>query len=265
MRSGNPVLKESVFKGVSFQGGGASASAVIEAPMTIQGVMAKTALLLLAVTAAASFTFQKAIASGAFPAVWVIGGAIGALILTFVISFKPKLAPMLAMPHALLEGLFLGGISAMYELSSRGPDGGPVPGLAGSIVLQAVILTFAVAFAMLGLYAFRVIRVTDKLRSIVIAATGGIALFYVIAMVLRMFGVEVPLIHSSGTMGIAFSVFVVGLAAFNLLLDFDIIESGAKSGAPKWMEWFGGFALIVTLVWLYIEILRLLSKLQSRD
>ncbi len=260
MRSGNPVLKESVFKGVSFRDEGA----VITAPMTIQGVMAKTAILLLAVTAAASFTYQKAYATG-FPAAWVIGGVIGALILTFVISFKPKLAPMLAVPHALLEGLFLGGISAMYAMTSSGADGGPIPGVGGSIVLQAVILTFAVAFAMLGLYAFRIIRVTERLRSIVIAATAGIALFYVIAFVLNMFGVGVPLIHSSGTMGIAFSVFVVGLAAFNLLLDFDVIERGAKSGAPKWMEWFGGFALIVTLVWLYIEILRLLSKLQSRD
>ena len=153
----------------------------------------------------------------------------------------------------------------MYAMASAGPDGGPVPGVGGGIVMQAVVLTFATAFAMLALYAFRVIRVTEKLRSIVIAATGGIMLFYLVAFVLGMFGVGVPLIHSSGTMGIAFSVFVVGLAAFNLLLDFDIIERGAKTGAPKWMEWFGGFALIVTLVWLYIEILRLLSKLQDRD
>lgn len=261
MRSGNPVLKESVFKGVSFRG--ETAGAVVEEPMTMQGVMAKTSVLLLAVTAAAAFTWQKAGSAGAGAAMpWMLGGMLGALVLGFVIAFKPKLAPMLALPHALLEGLFLGAISAFYA-ARTGPEG--VAGLGGGIVLQAVVLTFGVAFAMLGLYIFRVIRVTQKLRSIVIAATGGIMLFYLISFVLSFFGVEVSLIHSSGTAGILFSVFVVGLASFNLLLDFDIIERGVKTGAPKWMEWFGGFALIVTLVWLYIEVLRLLAKLQSRD
>ena len=261
MRSGNPVLKESVFKGVSFRG--ESAGAVVEEPMTMQGVMTKTSVLLLAVTAAAAFTWQKAGSAGVGATMpWMFGGMLGAFVLTIIISFKPKLAPMLALPHALLEGLFLGAISAVYAFQTGGEG---VAGLGGGIVMQAVVLTFTVAFAMLGLYAFRIIRVTQKMRSIVIAATGGIMLFYLVSFVLSMFGVGVPLIHNSGTLGILFSVFVVGLAAFNLLLDFDIIEKGVKTGAPKWMEWFGGFALIVTLVWLYIEVLRLLAKLQSRD
>lgn len=261
MKSGNPVLRESVFQGVSFREGASGASAVVSAPMTVQGTMAKTAFLLLAVTVAAAFTYQKTLA-GANPMPWAMGGAIGALVLTVVMSFKPKLAPMFAVPHALLEGLFLGAISAVYATMFSGENA--LFGMGGGIVFSAVVLTFAVSFAMFGLYAFRVIKVTDKLRSIVLAATGGIMLFYLINFVLGFFGMDVAF-HRSGTFGIVFSLFVVGLAAFNLLIDFDLIERGSKSGAPKYMEWFGAFALIVTLVWLYIELLRLLAILAQND
>ncbi|MEE2939096.1 MAG: Bax inhibitor-1/YccA family protein [Planctomycetota bacterium] len=263
MKSGNPVLRESVFQGVSFRQGGAGASAVVSAPMSVQGTMAKTALLLLAVTVAATFTYQKTLA-GANPRSWAFGGAIGGLILAMVISFKPKLAPMFALPYALLQGLFLGAISAVYAIQFSGENA--LFGVGGGIVFSAVVLTFAVSFAMFGLYAFRVIKVTQKLRSIVIAATAGVMFFYLISFVLSFFGVTGIGFHRSGPFGIAFSLFVVGLAAFNLLIDFDLIERGSRSGAPKYMEWFGAFALIVTLVWLYIELLRLLAAIaNSRD
>ena len=262
MKSGNPVLRESVFQGVSFRQGDSGSSAVVSAPMTVQGTMAKTALLLLAATFAAAFTYQKTLA-GANPMPWALGGVIGGLILAMVISFKPKLAPMFALPYALLEGLFLGAISAIYAIQFSGENA--LFGVGGSIVFSAVVLTFAVSFAMFGLYAFRVIRVTEKLRSIVIAATAGIMFFYLINFVLGFFGLDIAF-HRSGAFGIGFSLFVVALAAFNLLIDFDLIERGTRSGAPKYMEWFGAFALIVTLVWLYIELLRLLAIIaNSRD
>ncbi|MEM6671243.1 MAG: Bax inhibitor-1/YccA family protein [Planctomycetota bacterium] len=263
MNSSNPVLRDSVFRGTSFDDAAVGATT---SQMTVQGTMAKTAILLLAVTVAAVFTWQKAMAgvasgvglSGTMP--WMLGGLIGGLVLALVISFKPNLAPTLSVPYALLEGLFLGAVSAVYALQV-----GDAGGLGNSIVLQAVVLTFATAFAMLGLYSFRIIVVTDRMRSVVLAATGGIMLFYVIAVVMGFFGVEMPLIHSSGTLGILFSLVVVGIAAFNLLLDFDYIEKGAQYGASKKMEWFGAFALIVTLVWLYIEVLRLLAKLRASE
>ncbi len=262
MKTGNPVLRESVFKGVSFREGDSGTSAVVSAHMSVQGTMAKTAILLLAVTIAATFTFQKTL-EGANPMPWAFGGAIGALVLAVVISFKPKLAPLFALPHALLEGLFLGAISGVYAIQFSGENA--LFGAGGNIVFSAVVLTFAVAFAMFGLYAFRVIKVTQRLRSIVIAATAGIMMFYWINFILGFFGLDIGF-HRSGTFGIAFSLFVVGLAAFNLLIDFDIIERGARRGAPKYMEWFGAFALIVTLVWLYIELLRLLSIIaNNRD
>ena len=154
----------------------------------------------------------------------------------------------------------LGAISAVYAERTGGPESG--------LVLQAVMLTFGVTFAMLGLYAFRIINVTERLKSTVLAATGGLCLFYLVSFVLGFFMESSPLrsiTASTSMLSIGFSVFVVGLAAFNLLLDFDLVEKGAQQNAPKYMEWYGGFALLVTLVWLYIELLRLLSKLRSRD
>lgn len=260
MRSGNPVLKNSVFEGVRFKGRDGEAVAVNEGVMTMNGVMAKTAVLLLAVIAAAAFTWQKAAADGAAVMPWFIGGLIGSFVLALVISFKPRLAPALAVPHALLEGLFLGAISAFYASRFDG-----MGGLAGGIVFQAVLATFGVTLAMLGLYAFRIIRVTQKFRSIVMAMTGGLMLFYLIGFVLRMFGVGMPMLHEMGALALPLMLLATGLAAFNLLLDFDLIERGVAGRAPKYMEWFGGFALIVTLVWLYIELLRLLSYLASSN
>lgn len=162
-----------------------------------------------------------------------------------------------ALGYALCEGLFLGAVSAFFDFAFRES----YPG----IIMQAVLLTFGTAGAMYALYAFRIIRATNTFKKIVITATMGIAVFYLIAMVLRLFGVEMPYLHDNGMIGIGISVFIVAIAALNLILDFDRIEQGATHGAPKYYEWYGAFGLMVTIVWLYLEILRLLSKLASRD
>ncbi|MEZ6017678.1 MAG: Bax inhibitor-1/YccA family protein [Planctomycetota bacterium] len=248
----NPTLRAEVFREAHRDLAGS------EAVMTMNGTLSKSAALLLAVAGAAVFTWQKTlVGDGAAP--WALGGAIAGLVLGLIVSFKPKLAPTLALPYALAQGLFLGAISATYAQRFGGPESG--------LVLQAVTLTFGVALSMLVLYALRIIRVTERLRSIVLIATGGVMVMYLVSFLLSLFMHSSPIgmLHSSGTIGIGFSLFVVGLAAFNLLMDFDLIERGAASGAPKYMEWYGAFALIVTLIWLYLEILRLLSKLRSRN
>jgi len=252
MNTSNPTLRPEVFRDAQRE------VVATDATMTMQGTMTKTAAMLIAVLVAAIFTWQKAMASAdAMP--WAIGGMITGLVLGLIISFKPKMAPLLALPYALAEGLMLGAISALYAARAGGPESG--------LVLSAVTITFSIAFAMLGLYAFRIIRVTERLKSMVMIATGGVMLFYGISFLLSFFMTSSPMamVHGAGMVGIGFSLFVVGLAAFNLLLDFDFIERGSNAGAPKYMEWYGAFALIVTLVWLYIEVLRLLSKLRARD
>lgn len=252
--SNNPVMRESVFSGTGF---GATSQT---ATMTVQGTMAKTAILLLALTFSAAYTWRMGLEDPGSVMPWMWGGVLGGFGLALAISFKPTWAPSLALPYALLEGLFLGAISVLIA--------GSVPaeaGVSGGIVFQAVVLTITTAFSMLALYAFRIIKVTERLRSIVMAATGAVMLFYLVSMVLGFFGVHMSMLHGSGGLSIGISLFVVALAAFNLLLDFDLIERGTRSGAPKAMEWYGAFALMVTLVWLYLEILRLLAKLRSRD
>jgi uncharacterized YccA/Bax inhibitor family protein len=152
-----------------------------------------------------------------------------------------------------LEGLVLGGLSALAEAQFQG------------IVIQAVALTFGTFLALLLAYKTRLIRATENFKAGVVAATGGILLIYLATIILGFFGVQIPLIHQSGLVGIGFSVFVVIIAALNLVLDFDLVEQGAAAGAPKFMEWYAAFGLMVTLIWLYIEILRLLTKLRSRE
>ena len=178
---------------------------------------------------------------------------IGGLIVAILTIFKKHLSPITAPIYALLEGVALGGLSAFFESMYPG------------IVFQAVTLTFGVLFALLFAYRSGLIKVTQNFRMGVVAATGGIAIVYLVSWLMNMFtGSGISMIHESGWMGIGFSAFVVVIAALNLVLDFDFIEAGAKQGAPKYMEWYGAFGLTVTLVWLYIEILRLLSKLRSR-
>jgi uncharacterized YccA/Bax inhibitor family protein len=184
------------------------------------------------------------------PLLWL--GLLGGAVVGLVTAFKPAFAPVTTPIYAALEGLFLGGLSGLYELRYPG------------IVMNAVGLTFGCLAALLAAYSSGLIRPSENFKLGIVAATGGIALLYMVSMGLGFFGKSIPFIHESTPIGIAFSVFVVGLAALNLVLDFDFIEDGARRGAPKYMEWYGAFGLLVTLVWLYLEILRLLAKLQNR-
>jgi uncharacterized YccA/Bax inhibitor family protein len=223
--------------------------------MTENGTLNKFGLLMMLVLGSASLTW-KAAADGVNIMPWIIGSGIGGVVLVLILAFKPIWASFLAPVYALVKGVFVGGISAFYNDAFSQ--------IAPNIVTQAVGITFGVVIAMFGLYRFGVIKATQKFKAIVITATAGIAIFYVLAFVLRMFNIDMPLIHSSGTWGIVFSLAVVSIAALNLILDFDMIEQGSAMGAPKYMEWYGAFGLLVTIVWLYIEILRLLSKFARR-
>jgi len=219
--------------------------------MTIGGTVNKTGLSLLILLATASVVWNRGPSD---PSLWtlVMVGGIGGFVLAIATVFKRQWAPFTTPLYAALQGLALGGISVVFEASYPG------------IVSQAVFLTFGTLGALLVAYRSGLIQATENFKLGVAAATGGIALLYLLSFVLGFFGMSVPLIHSSGTFGILFSVFVVVIAALNLVLDFDFIEQGAERQAPKYMEWYGAFGLLVTLVWLYLEILRLLAKLQSR-
>lgn len=246
MRTANPALNEKTFRQVEGIRGDTTA-------MTIQGTVIKTGLLLALLLLGAGWSWHRLSVAGiqaVYP--WMIGGVIGGLVLAIVISFKKTLAPALAPVYALLEGLFLGGISALFEARYPG------------IVAQAVGLTFGTLISLLIAYATRLIRPSENFKLGIAAATGGIFLVYLVNMILRLFGASIPFIHSSGTFGILFSLFVVVIAALNLVLDFDFIEEAAERGAPRYMEWYAAFGLLVTLIWLYIEILRLLAKLRER-
>jgi uncharacterized YccA/Bax inhibitor family protein len=248
MRTTNPTFNANTFtvSGARVGFGGDT--------MTINGTILKTAILLLCAVLTAGFTWNRFAAAQDFGEVAGYGmiGAIGGFIVALVTVFKKSWSPVTAPLYALLEGLFLGGVSAMFEVRYPG------------IAMQAVALTFGTGFCLLMAYRSGLIRATQKFTLGVVAATGGIAVFYVISMVLGLFHVNVPIINSSSPLGIAFSLFVVGIAALNLILDFSFIEQGAAQGAPRYMEWYGAFGLMVTLVWLYLEMLRLLSKLRSR-
>lgn len=250
MRTGNPALNEKTFQSFYTEAGPAAQT------MTIQGTAWKTLFLLVLCAATAGYTFNRVLASDMATAMpLVLGGAIGGLIVAFITAFVPRWAGVTAPLYALLEGLFLGGISGIYELRSDG----------SGIVLQAISATFGTLFALLLAYQSGWIRATENFKLGVFAATGGICLLYFVSFVLSMFHVSVPFINQPSLIGIGFSVFVVIVAALNLVLDFDFIEEASKRGAPKYMEWYGAYGLMVTLVWLYLEILRLLSKLNSRD
>jgi uncharacterized YccA/Bax inhibitor family protein len=226
--------------------------------MTLQGTVIKSAILLLIVVAAASYTWGLYDAENPASAgplrVYSIGGAIGGFIVGIITWRKKEWAPVTAPIYAILEGLFLGAFSVVVQ--SMFPD---VP-----IILQAVALTFGTFCALLLAYTSGLIKPTENLKLGIAAATGGIMVTYMLSFVLGMFGVNVPFIHSGGPIGIGFSIFVIIIAALNLVLDFDFIETASEQGAPKYMEWYGAFGLLVTLIWLYIEFVRLLMKLNSR-
>jgi len=227
--------------------------------MTLGGSLTATGVLLVLVVAAA---FVGWFLTDSVPATettaatvnipgWMWLAPIGALVLGLVIAFKPRMAPFLAPIYSLGYGVFLGAISKAFEVQYEG------------IVMQAVGATLGVSVVMLFLYAFRIVRVTNKLRAVIIGATLGIMAFYLVGLVISLFGGSSPLINSTSGWGILFSVFVAGIAALNLLLDFDFIERASNAGAPKYMEWYAGFGVTVTIIWLYLEILRLLAKIRS--
>jgi uncharacterized YccA/Bax inhibitor family protein len=252
MRSGNPALKESTFLDL---GSGTVVSRAGDV-MTLNGTVNKTGILLVLTVMTAAFAWNASFVNGeptAMAPIYMWGGLIGGFILAMVTVFKKTWAPVTAPMYALVEGFFLGAISAMFNHFYEG------------IVMQAVLLTFGTLFALLFAYRSGLIKATENFKLGVVAATGGIMLVYLASIVLNMFGSGIPLIHESGVVGIGFSLFVVVIAALNLVLDFDFIETGVEQGAPKYMEWYGAFGLMVTLVWLYIEFLRLLAKLQSRN
>jgi uncharacterized YccA/Bax inhibitor family protein len=245
MRTANPALKEGTFTGIRAAAG--------DAAMTLQGTATKSMLLLLLTVFAASFTW-RAVASGnvtiLMPAALI--GGLGGFIVAMITIFKPNVSPYTAPIYAVLEGLLLGAISSLYNARWAG------------LPLQAVGLTFGVFMAMLIVYRLGLVRATEKFRLGVVAATGGIAIMYLLSFVLGFFGVQMNFLRDSSPLSIGISVVIVVVAALNLVLDFDFIERGVSYRAPKYMEWYGAFGLLVTLVWLYLEILRLLSKLQGR-
>ncbi len=250
MRTSNPALSGDAFRTGEVAYGGES--------MTVSGTVNKAGLLVILCVATAAWTWSRFFAASPEEAMQTIAlpimvGGIGGFIAALVTIFKKEWAPITAPIYALLEGLVLGSISAMLEQRFHG------------IAIQAVALTFGTLIAMLLAYRSGLIKVTDKMRLGIVAATGGIAVFYFLQFILGFFGVHFTTINGSGPIGIGFSLLVVVIAAMNLVLDFDLIENGARYGAPKYMEWYGAFALMVTLIWLYFEILRLLSKFRSRS
>jgi uncharacterized YccA/Bax inhibitor family protein len=244
MRTSNPALNDKAFQGEQAAFGEA---------MTLQGTVNKTGVLLVCAVGTAAWTWNLFLHSPAsvLPLMWL--GLLGGLIFAMITIFNKSWAPVTAPIYALLEGLVLGTISAMLEMRYHG------------IAIQAVSLTFGTLVVLLLAYRSGWIPVTDKFRLGVVAATGGIAILYFLEIILGFFGVHFATINGAGPIGIGFSVFVVIIASLNLVLDFDFIETGVRAGAPKYMEWYAAFGLMVTLIWLYFEILRLLSKLRSRN
>jgi len=235
---GNPFL-QSGFKD------GASVSIAGEGTMTVQGAINKSFILfgLLMITAVWSFQSPNK--------TLIIGGAIVGFVLVLISIFKRQYSNIIAPAYALVEGFVVGGVSAMYA------------GFYGGIVLQAVSLTVMILFIMLVIQKTGLIPVTDKFRMGVVMATGGIALVYLLTMILGFFGIQIPYIHQGGTIGILFSLGVIGIASLNLLLDFDNFIKGEQYRAPKYMEWFSAMGLMITIIWLYFEMLRLLGKLRQ--
>jgi uncharacterized YccA/Bax inhibitor family protein len=247
-KSGNPALGEKAFS-QNYTVYGADS-------MTIKGTLNKFGILFLLTMATAGLAWKMAY-SGVQIQTYMWVSLFATLGVGVVMAFKKSLSPFLAPIYALFEGFFVGGISAYYNYAFEK--------IAPNIIMQAVVLTFGVVIAMYLLYKFNIIKASPLFKKIIITATAGVALFYLINIGLHFAGIRIPFLHEGSPIGIIFSLVVVGLAAMNLIVDFDNIENGSKMGAPKYMEWYGGFALLVTIVWLYLEILRLLSKLAKRD
>jgi uncharacterized YccA/Bax inhibitor family protein len=238
----NPALRDSIFRD-------AHAQSYAER-MTVSGTVLKAIVLIALTTFSAAWVWQATVRNPAIVGTAVLVGTLGGFVAALVAIFKPRTAPIVAPLYAVLEGLALGAISAIYNAQYHG------------LPAMAVGLTLMVAIGMLLAYQTGLIRATDTFRRVIISATFGIMLFYLISIGMSFFGLNMPLINDSGPLGIGLSVVFTAVAALNLVLDFDLIERGAQQGAPKYMEWYGGFALLITLVWLYLEILRLLGKMR---
>ena len=251
-KTSNPALGQNTFSNLAAQPG---SLIDVQDRMTLNGTVNKTGLLLLCSIATASWTWHMFLPDRDITNVapLMMLGLIGGFIVAMVTTFKKQWSPVTAPIYALLEGLVLGGLSAMLELRYPG------------IAIQAVSLTFGTLFVLLIAYRSGWIQVTQKFRLGIIAATGGIFVFYMLEMILGFFGVQFMSVNGNGIIGIGFSLIVVAIAALNLVLDFDFIEQGVQYGAPRYMEWYGAFGIMVTLVWLYLEILNLLSKMRSRN
>jgi uncharacterized YccA/Bax inhibitor family protein len=247
MRTANPALNGNTFGRDTY----ASASS---GRMTINGTVHKTGVLLVILLIPATWIWGQVYGAWQSPAAGplMMGGLIGGLVFALVTIFKKEWSPVTAPLYAACEGLVLGGISALMEMRFPG------------IVIQAVALTAGTLLCLLLAYRSGLIRATENFKLGIVAATGAIAMIYLTSFILGFFGVRIPFIHENGLIGIGFSLVVVVIAALNLVLDFDFIEQGAEHGAPRYMEWYAAFGLMVTLVWLYLEILRLLAKLSSR-
>lgn len=239
----NPMAQSALYQNVS---------GVAEKPMTISGAINKTVFLLIIAAITAIYTWNLAM-TGFMDKVtiFIFGGMIAGFVLAIIMRFKPEQAKILSIGYAVCEGLVLGGISAIFETQFKG------------IVLQAVGATFITLFSMLFLYKTGIIKATETFKKVVITATMAIFVFYLINAIALFFGANFPSIFNSGILGIGISLFICVVASLNFILDFDFIEQGAANYAPKYFEWFGAFAMLVTLVWLYIEILRLLSMLRN--
>ena len=246
-RSGNPALNKNAFKVLNRNGVTGPISK--NDSMTIKGTVDKTAISLFIMIASGYYIYSEQIVSLMFP------GCILGFVVAIFTFFKKQYAPFTVPLYALFQGLFLGGISFMYGQMFEG------------IVYNAVLLTVTILLSLLLAYRSGIIKATENFKLGVFAATGGIALFYLISFIASFFGGGLAIFDpTNGSMtSILISLFVVIIASLNLVLDFDFIEEASENGAPKYMEWDGAFGLLVTLVWLYLEILRLLAKINSRD
>jgi uncharacterized YccA/Bax inhibitor family protein len=252
MKTSNPALGSKAFQNLPGSGYG-----LIDAAdrMSLSGTVNKTGILLVCAMASAAWVWHLFIQSRDMNDVgpYLLVGGLGGFVVAMVTVFKKEWAAVTAPLYALLEGMVLGGLSAVFDFRYPG------------VAFQAVGLTFGTLFVLLLAYSSGMIKVTQKFRLGVVAATGGIMLFYFLEMLLSFFHIQFLAVNGGSALGIVFSLFVCGIAALNLVLDFDFIEQGVAYGAPKYMEWYGAFGIMVTLVWLYLEILRLLSKMRSRN
>jgi uncharacterized YccA/Bax inhibitor family protein len=274
----NPVLNEKTFQKAEQQAGWAAPADPASAPlgpvpltdgpsspytpyrpttevMTRSGAYSATGVLLVILLIGGAIgwavTPQNELGQVSFPG-WLLLPIFAALGVAFWLAFKPTMARILGPVYAILQGIALGAISHVYEAQWHG------------IVLQAIGVTAAVTAVMYFIYATRIIRVTNTFRKVIIGATFGVLIFYGISLLISLFGVDIAYFTSNSGWSIVLSIVIAGIAAFNLMLDFDLIDRGSEAGAPKYMEWYAAFGLMVTIVWLYLEVLRLLSKIQSR-